>query len=179
MGSERLNDDGYPIVHLSKCGDSAWVTVHRLVAQAFVPNPKCLPEVNHIDMCRTNNNATNLEWVTHIDNVRHSSEHGKYKHYGSDNPNYGGTKLKEYFAAHPDECLKLARHRSQNGRATPIRMCGADYDDCKQFGCLVDCAEYLIEHGFTTSENLKHVACMIGKAAKCGESKYGFVFKYA
>lgn len=46
--------------------------VHRLVAIAFIPNPNNLPEVNHIDENKLNNDISNLEWVTHRENIRHS-----------------------------------------------------------------------------------------------------------
>lgn len=50
--------------------------VHRLVAEAFIPNPDKLPEVNHIDGNKNNNRADNLEWVTTLDNSIHSHRNG-------------------------------------------------------------------------------------------------------
>lgn len=60
----EIDIDGYVRVGLSKNGKQNHYKIHRLVAQAFLPNPKNLPQVNHKDENKTNNNVTNLEWCT-------------------------------------------------------------------------------------------------------------------
>lgn len=57
-------DGKYLFVVLSKEGKRKQVTVHRLVAEAFIPNPQGLPCVNHKDENKKNNVVDNLEWCT-------------------------------------------------------------------------------------------------------------------
>jgi len=58
------------------------IKIHREVAKAFLPNPKNLPEVNHIDGNKENNNVENLEWVSSGDNYAHAVEIGLRKPCG-------------------------------------------------------------------------------------------------
>lgn len=69
----NLTHDGYCKINLSSNGETHWFRVHRLVAQAFIPNPENKPEVNHIDEDKTNNNVDNLEWVTRKENANHGT----------------------------------------------------------------------------------------------------------
>jgi hypothetical protein len=62
---------GYPLINLMKDSKMYQFTVHRLVAESFVDNPKNLPFVNHIDLDKENNRADNLEWVSGRENVTH------------------------------------------------------------------------------------------------------------
>lgn len=56
--------NGYAYVHLCKNNKDTAYLVHRLLAQAFIPNPLNFSEVNHKDENKLNNDATNLEWCT-------------------------------------------------------------------------------------------------------------------
>jgi len=58
-------------------GKNKGVKIHRLVAQAFIPNPENKPQVNHIDSNGLNNHVSNLEWVTNKENHRHSLNQGR------------------------------------------------------------------------------------------------------
>ena len=65
-----VNHKGYLIAQLSIKGQRKNKRIHRLVAEAFIPNPDNLPEVDHIDNNKQNNNVDNLRWVTGSCNTR-------------------------------------------------------------------------------------------------------------
>jgi hypothetical protein len=75
--SDRDNGKGYRVLELYKDSKRYFKKVHRLVAEAFIPNPENKPEVNHIDTDKTNNCVTNLEWVTGKENSKHIYDAGK------------------------------------------------------------------------------------------------------
>lgn len=85
--------EGYLSVHLYKNGKMAKRYIHRLVAEVFVPNPLGRPQVNHIDGCKTNNAAGNLEWASGSENCRHAIESGLYRQARGES--IGGAKLTE------------------------------------------------------------------------------------
>ena len=62
--------DGYLFVSL---GHQNIRAIHRLVAEAFIPNPDGLPQVNHINEDKTDNRVENLEWVTAKENMNHGT----------------------------------------------------------------------------------------------------------
>lgn len=76
--------NGYKMVGIMVLGRQKSYGVHRLVAQAFVPNPRGLPFVNHMNGDKTDNRVENLEWITNKDNQLH----GFYKlgHHGLTKP---------------------------------------------------------------------------------------------
>lgn len=67
-----LNSKGYCIVNFIINGKRIGAQIHRLVALQFIPNPNNLPEVNHKDGNKQNNNIANLEWCTAKENICHS-----------------------------------------------------------------------------------------------------------
>lgn len=72
INKQRYDKDGYKQVNLSKDGKNKYYFVHRLVAQAFLPNPNNYPIINHIDEVKDNNCVDNLEWCT----VKYNTNYG-------------------------------------------------------------------------------------------------------
>lgn len=65
---QQFDSYGYKIVHFHSNGIDKTLSVHRLVALTFIPNPKNCPCVNHKDENKTNNCVENLEWVSWAEN---------------------------------------------------------------------------------------------------------------
>ena len=95
----------YHSVALSKDGVTVRISVHRLVAQAFIPNPNNLPEVNHKDKDTLNNCADNLEWCTRQYNIDYS-------------------KSKPVMQIDGDKVIATFKSIKEAGRATGIKRTG-------------------------------------------------------
>lgn len=106
------NKCGYLLVDIHLNGKSYTRQVHRLVADAFIPNPENLPTVNHIDGCKENNVVTNLEWMSILDNVRHAWNTGlATPKYGVDNPS---NVYSEEQIRHVCELLEIGKYSNKS-----------------------------------------------------------------
>ncbi len=73
---QHIRKNGYCEIGLSRDKKRKTYLVHRIVAKAFIPNPNNLPEVNHKNGIKTDNNVNNLEWVTSSQNQIHAIKNG-------------------------------------------------------------------------------------------------------
>ena len=75
-----INKQGYLKVSLSKNCKRKYLSIHRLLALQFIPNPNNYPEVDHIDTNTSNNNLSNLRWATREMQIENRNAFGEIKH---------------------------------------------------------------------------------------------------
>ena len=107
---------GYAYVLLHKGNKNYSRKVHRLVAQAFIPNPLEKPQVNHLDYDKTNNRVENLEWVSCQENINYSAPNRARQH----------------------NCKTKSGERYISKRHGKYRVCITKYRVDKEFDCLED-----------------------------------------
>lgn len=177
---QRLNADGYKCITVGKMKSRSTKRVHRLVAMLFVDNPNNEDEVNHIDFNRQNNHYTNLEWVNHLDNIKHSYEHGRYSTRdikGDKNPNYGNDTLKIKYRDNPELAkINNSRKGTQNGRCVPVSIHKLNGELIKTFNYIGECALYLINSNISNGK-IDSIRDRISRSAKTGKPYLGFMFK--
>lgn len=84
-----VNRSGYYIISIRRHTR----ILHRLIAEAWIPNPNILPEVNHKNGIKTDNRIENLEWCSRLDNARHS-----WKFLGRKSSMFGRTGKKSPYS---------------------------------------------------------------------------------
>lgn len=82
---QSIDRYGYYKLSLNKLNKPYYFTTHRLVALNFIPNIDKLPQVNHIDGNKLNNNVKNLEWTSVSDNLKHAFKIGLKNQNGERN----------------------------------------------------------------------------------------------
>lgn len=120
---KKADMNGYCRVHLYKNNKVFAKLVHRLIAEAYIPNPENLPWINHIDANTKNNSINNLEWCTPKQNSQHAYKMGLMKKIQLFGEKNGSAKLTEstvrqmraMYEIEPN-CSKIARHFKVNPR---------------------------------------------------------------
>lgn len=115
---------GYLQVGLHCNGKQKIIKVHRLVAQAFIPNPDNFPQINHKDEDKTNNNVDNLEWCTAKYNINYGTRqersiNTKIKNGDVNEENVGLGReeyLKKYYQDHKDKICDIRRSYYQENK---------------------------------------------------------------
>lgn len=127
----HINPDSYLVVRFYEKSRYKRLTVHRLVAEAFIPNPDNKRDVNHLDGCKINACASNLEWATRSENMRHAFDTGLNKaQCGEEN---GMAKLKNsdvvYIRENPEGLTleQLAREFGIAPANVSLIQCGKTY----------------------------------------------------
>lgn len=169
---QRYTNDGYLEVTVGKEKEGRTSKrVHTLVALTFLekPNNYDIFEVNHKDLNRENNNADNLEWVTHQNNITYSADLGRYKgRVGELNPNYGNDTLKKKFIENPELKKLQARHKEQNGRCIKVKMIDMNNNQEYYFNFMGECAEFLKEN-YNIKSTINSLRITIRKRIDNGE----------
>lgn len=140
---------GYLVVDLYSEGKRSKVSVHRLVAEAFLPNEGGKPTVDHIDGDRTNNSVENLRWAT----------------YSENNSRFGSVGVRSERIV----VLHYAEERKKRGGGH-VRWCGVD--SALNFERITDAAEYFGVSISNVSQMLKK-----GEIGRRGKMR-GYRFEY-
>ncbi len=107
------NNHGYLRIELYKNKVAKAFSVHRLVSEAFIPNPENKPQVNHKDGNKLNNNVENLEWVTN-------------------NENYSHSVIKNLVSSHPKRVLCIEMNKVFTSITEASRILNIDRSNIKQ-----------------------------------------------
>ena len=137
-----LNHNGYLKCVLCKKGKTKTIYIHRLVAQAFIPNPQDLPQVNHKDEDKTNNSVDNLEWCSSKYNVNYGCAqdkrvktniiNGRFKYSGQKSVEYNKERTKEYKKKYREKNREKIREWYENNKEKIMEQKREYYENNKE-----------------------------------------------
>ena len=116
----RKHTCGYLLVGLYQDGHSKTITVHRLVAEAFIPNTQGLETINHKDEVKTNNTVSNLEWLSFRDNHEYGTHNKRVSEANINHPSL--SKQVQMFEISTGELLETFPSTHEAGRVTGINQ---------------------------------------------------------
>lgn len=144
----KTDKDGYKLINLYKDKKSYTLKIHRLVCEAFIPNPDNKPQVDHINTIRDDNRIENLRWCTQSENNHNPITHAKWE--GKNCYMYGMTGSK---------------HRASK----PVCMFSKTGVFIKEYE---NAQEFAREHNLYSGSNIN--SCCNGKIP----SAYGYLWKH-
>ena len=152
--AQRMSTSGYKVINIFKKGKPKTVSIHSLVATAFIPKheSKKILIVNHKDGDKTNNFYRNLEWVTYSQNKKHAQDMGLHT------DNISG--LEDY-----RNSIKVGVSALRGGEVI------------KTSGCSRELAEWLVDSGTLKGAKVGTIARSIRKKMNDGTSYRGLKFK--
>ena len=124
--SPGKDTNGYLQVILTCNGKHKSIKVHRLIAQAFIPNPDNLPEVNHLDEDKTNNSVDNLEWCDRNYNLNYGTARIRSRDTNIKNGYWSGLSKKDlgkreynhqYYLNHKDRIFEKQKEYRRKRKA--------------------------------------------------------------
>ena len=124
---QNIGKLGYAYVNLSLNGKMKTIKTHRLVAEAFIPNPENKPQVNHKDEVKNNNVVDNLEWCDAQYNALYGTRIERQKQTYKDNYKNGKNKaVKKVFCVELNktfDCITSAQEELGIWRSAIAKVC--------------------------------------------------------
>ena len=148
----KYDKDGYLRIGLRKNKKTKTLFLHRLIAQAFIPNPQNKKQINHINGIKDDNRIENLEWYSPSENIKHS-----------------------YYVLGNDYSKNFKKYKSrENPRNIPILMLDKNKKIIKEFYNSIEASTYLKEKINIKS---KRPQSFIRRCCKTGKKGYGYYWK--